>query len=264
MAKILIEIDDTNFNIGTFVAAVASNSKVTVNIFTSEDAIRTSDNLEINKEGEIVLEDKPSELTEKQLLNKLANMPDKCLEQTLYAEKLHVENKITWKALGETLGIGGDSIYRRVQAANKQMKDKSGKGKVKKPAKKVKAKPKPAPKKPDVPNLTEADIIDAVYSCIKGKPNGGVHFSTTISQALIVPLEKQYAANKKLTDAKSGMGKKVDDAMNKIALVLGPKKCMVTRSREANGSFTIQLMVYTKNIPTSLALTKALKKAGLL
>lgn len=263
MAKIIIEIDNENFDIGTFVAAFANNSKVTVNIFTQEEDIRSSDNLEINKEGNIILEEPPTELSEKQLLTKMANMP-KGREQTLYAEKLHVEDKITWKALGLALGIGGDSIYRRVQAAHAETKkNKPGKGK--KTAKKpVKAKPKPKPKLPDVPNLTENDILEAVYSCIRGKPNGGVHFSTTISQALIAPLEKQYAANKKLTDAKSSMGGKVDDAMNKIALVLGPTKCMVTRSREANGNFTIQLMVYTKNIPTQSALTKALKKTGLL
>ena len=39
MAKIRIEIEDKNFDIGTFVSTFASNSRVTVNIFTSEDEI---------------------------------------------------------------------------------------------------------------------------------------------------------------------------------------------------------------------------------
>ena len=261
MAKIIIEIDNENFDIGTFVGAFANNSRVTVNIFTHEDDIRSSDNLEINKEGNIVLEETPTELSEKQLLTKMANMP-KGKTQTLYAEKLHVENKITWAAIGQALGIGGDSVYRRVQAVHAK-KNKTGKGK-KIATKPVKAKPKPIPKKPDVPNLTESDIIESVYAVISGQTKGGVHFSTTISKAIIVSLEKQYEPNKKLTDAKSGMGKKIDDAMNKIALVLGPQKCMVTRSREANGDFTIQLMIYTKNIPAHKSLLKEMKKANLL
>ena len=245
MAKITIEINDENFDIGTFVATLASSSKVTVNIFTSEDELKQSDNLSIDKKGEIVIEDALPELTEQQLLSKLASMPNKSMEQTLYAEKLYKENKITWIKIGKALGIRGDSIYRRVQAVHKKL-DKEGRGGAKsptmgggKPAKRKakKAKPKPKPKKPDVPNLTECDIMETVYSVIRGNTKG-VHFSNHISQVLIATYEKQYAANKKLTDFKSGIGKRIDDAMNKIALVLGPKKCIVSKSREPNGNFT--------------------------
>ena len=90
MAKISIEIEDNNFDIGTFVSAFASNSKVTVNIFTSEQEINDSDNIEIDKKGEILVEDKLPVLSREQLLNKLARMPNRSAEQTQYAAQLHV------------------------------------------------------------------------------------------------------------------------------------------------------------------------------
>ena len=266
MAKISIEINDTNFDIGAFVSAFARDSKVTVNIFTSEDEIKQSDNLSIDKEGEIVIEDALPELTEQQLLNKLAKMPNKSMEQTLYAEKLYKENKITWIKIGKALGIRGDSIYRRVQAVHKKL-DEKGRGK-KNPtmgsATKVKkAKPKPKPKKPDVPSLSEKDIIETVYAVIRGDTKG-MHFSTRISSVLIDSYSEKYENNKKLVDFKSSINSRIDDAMNKIALVLGPTACMVSQSRDHAGHKTVQLMVYTKNIPTHVALTKELKKLGLL
>ena len=39
---------------------------------------------------------------------------------------------------------------------------------------------------------------------------------------------------------------------------------MISRSRNEFGSFTNQLMVYTKNIPTHKGLEKELKQLGLL
>ena len=266
MAKISIEINDTNFDIGTFVSAFASSSKVTVNIFTSEDELKQSDNLSIDKKGEIVIEDALPELTEQQLLSKLARMPNKSMEQTLYAEKLYKENKITWIKIGKALGIRGDSIYRRVQAVHKKLDEK---GREKKnptmgSATKVKkAKPKPKPKKPDVPSLSEKDIIETVYAVIRGDTKG-MHFSTRISGVLIDSYSEKYENNKKLVDFKSSINGRIDDAMNKIALVLGPTACMVSQSRDHAGHKTVQLMVYNKNIPTHMALTKELKKLGLL
>ena len=130
-----------------------------------------------------------------------------------------------------------------------------------KPAKKVKAKPKP--KKPDVPNLSEKDIVETVYSIIRANTKG-VHFSTQISSVLINSYSEKYENNKKLEDFKSSIGERIDDAMNKIALVLGPTACMISRSRNEFGSFTNQLMVYTKNIPTHKGLEKELKQLGLL
>ena len=257
MAKIRIEIEDKNFDIGTFVSTFASNSRVTVNIFTSEDEINASESMTF-EEDQVIVEDKLPQLTEQQLLNKLARMPNKSVEQTLYAEKLHKENKITWIALGKALGIGGDSIYRRVKAVHRKLNEEKGGSK---PAKKVKAKPKP--KKPDVPNLSEKDIIETVYSIIRANTKG-VHFSTQISTVLINSYTEKYENNKKLEDFKSSIGEKIDDAMNKIALVLGPTACMISRSRNEFGSFTNQLMVYTKNIPTHKALQKELKQLGLI
>ena len=122
MAKIRIEIEDKNFDIGTFVSTFASNSKVTVNIFTSEDDINASEGISFEEE-QVIVEDSLPQPTEKQLLNKLARMPNKSVEQTLYAEKLHKENNITWIALGKALGIGGDSIYRRVKAVHRKLNE---------------------------------------------------------------------------------------------------------------------------------------------
>ena len=257
MAKIRIEIEDKNFDIGTFVSTFASNSRVTVNIFTSEDEINASEGMSFEEE-QVIVEDSLPQPTEKQLLNKLARMPNKSVEQTLYAEKLHKENKITWIALGKALGIGGDSIYRRVKAVHRKLNEDKVSSK---PAKKVKAKPKP--KKPDVPNLSEKDIVETVYSIIRANTKG-VHFSTQISSVLINSYTEKYENNKKLEDFKSSIGERIDEAMNKIALVLGPTACMISRSRNEFGSFTNQLMVYTKNIPTHKALEKELKQLGLL
>ena len=57
MAKIRIEIEDKNFDIGTFVSTFASNSKVTVNIFTSEDDINASEGISFEEE-QVIVEDK--------------------------------------------------------------------------------------------------------------------------------------------------------------------------------------------------------------
>tara|TARA_B100000212_G_C27319099_1_gene509320 strand:+ start:322 stop:1110 length:789 start_codon:yes stop_codon:yes gene_type:complete len=262
MAKIIIEIDDNNFDIGTFVSTFASNSRVIVNIFTSEDEIEQSEGLSFEEE-KVIVEDELPQPTEKQLLNKLARMPNKSVEQTLYAEKLYKENKITWVKIGKALGIGGDSVYRRVQAVHKKLQKEKGKAAwaAMPPAKKVKAKPKP--KKPDVPNMSDKDVVEAVYSFIRGNPQG-VHFSTQISDVIIGSYEKRYENNKKLEDFKSSIGERIEDAMNKIALVLGPTACMISRSRNELGSFTNQLMVYRKNIPTHKALEKELEQLGLL
>tara|TARA_B100000575_G_scaffold251962_1_gene219644 strand:+ start:2733 stop:3521 length:789 start_codon:yes stop_codon:yes gene_type:complete len=262
MAKIRIEINDENFDIGTFVSAFADNGRVTVNIFTSEGEIEQSEGISFEEE-KVIVEDTLPQPTEKQLLNKLARMPSKSVEQTLYAEKLHKENKITWIKIGKALGIGGDSVYRRVQAVHKKLDKEKRKAAwaAMPPAKKVKAKPKP--KKPEVPNLSEKDVVEAVYSFIRGNPKG-VHFSTQISSVLIKSYSDKYENNKKLEDFKSSIGKKIDDAMSKIALVLGPTACMISRSRNEHGSFTNQLMVYNKSIPTHKGLEKSLNELGLL
>jgi len=256
MAQIKIDIDDKNFDITKLISLLAGNSRVTINIFTSEEEINNSENLIIDKQGVVIIEDKSPVITLEQRLTKLASLPKS--EQSALASKLRTEG-IGWTQMAKHLGIRADTLYRRVKAHEA----KSTKAKVTKP-KKVKPKPAPKPKKPSVPSLSEAEVIDCVYSFIRGKKEGGIHFSKHISQALVTSYEKQYKADAKLTKFKTTISSRIDDAMNKIALVLGPTKCMVTRSRGPNGDFTIQLMVYTKDIPTSEALSKELAKIGLL
>ena len=259
MAKISIEIEDNNFDIGTFVSAFASNSKVTVNIFTSEQEINDSDNIEIDNKGEILVEESLPVLSREQLLNKLARMPKRSAEQTQYAEQLHVEYRITWKAIGKALGVGGDTVYRRVQA----LQTKLASGGLKKKSK-AKAKPKPKPKKPDAPKLSDKDVALTVYSIVSGHKKSGVHFSETITKSIIESYEKQYEANKKLTDFKSSIGGRIEDAMNKIALALGPTKCMSSRSCDHVGVYTTQLLTYSKDLPSQTKLEKMLKVLNLI
>ena len=64
MAKIRIEIEDKNFDIGTFVSTFASNGRVTVNIFTSEDEINASEGMSFEEE-QVIVEDKLPQPTEK-------------------------------------------------------------------------------------------------------------------------------------------------------------------------------------------------------
>ena len=259
MAKISIEIEDKNFDIGTFVSAFAGNSRVTVNIFTSEEEISNSDNLKIEEEGEIVIEDTLPQLTDTQLLNKLARMPNRSVEQTQYAEFLHRDKNITWVAIGKALGVGGDTIYRRVKA----LKDKSDAPK-KKATKTAKAKPKPKPKKPDVPELSDKDVVLAVYSVVSGSKKSGVHFSKTITEALVESYDRLYEPNKKLKDFKSTIGGRIETAMNKIALALGPTKCMSSRSCDSFGHYTTQLLTYSKDLPSQTKLEKTMKSLNLI
>ena len=75
------------------------------------------------KKNRLLLKINFRNLPKSKSLNKLARMPSKSVEQILYAEKLHKENKITWIALGKALGIGGDSIYRRVKAVHRKLNE---------------------------------------------------------------------------------------------------------------------------------------------
>lgn len=260
MAKISIEIEDSNFDIGAFVSTVAKNSKVTVNIFTSEEELTNSDGVEIEEGGSIVIEEKLPQLTREQLLNKLAKMPIRSREQTLYAQQLFEEHNFLWKDLEKALGIGRGTLAGRI----KRLKQHDRKvAKAKRQAKKAN-KPKPKPKKPDVPKLSDKDIVTTVYSIVSNTKKGGVHFSKTISQSLIESYERRYEANKKLTDFKSDIGGRIDDAMNKIALALGPTKCMSSRSSDSFGNYTTQLLVYTKTLPSQTQLEKAMKELNLL
>ena len=72
-----------------------------MNIFTSEDEINASEGMSFEEE-QVIVEDKLPQPTEKQSLNKLARMPSKSVEQTLYAEKLHKEKQnhldCTWQS----------------------------------------------------------------------------------------------------------------------------------------------------------------------
>ena len=183
-------------------------------------------------------------------------------ELTMLADELHYDMKISWTTLGNYLGIRGDTLYRRCKTLREKGKRKDKKTK-KATKKKAKPKAKPKPEKPSVPNLSEYEIIEAVYGVIEGDPSG-VHFADTISKTMIALYCKRYKADTKLDEFKASIGNRIDTAVNKIALGLGQTKCMVTRSQAPNGQFSLQIMVYNKNIPELDILCDKLKKLNVL
>ena len=249
MVEITVNIEDEHFDIGKFVSQFASHSNVTINIFTREEDLEKSEVLLVEEDA-VKITDTSATLSDEEirstLFAKLATL--KGDNQTAYAEELKSSYKdISWKMLGDVVGIRGDTLYRRCKVLREKGKRKQKKPK-KAAKKKAKPKAKPKPKLPSTPKLSEYDVVEAVYGTIQGKPDG-VHFAKTISSQLIHSYSKRYAADAKLDEFTTTINSRIDDAMNKIALALGPTKCMVTRSQESNGQFSTQLMVYNKDIP---------------
>jgi len=230
---------------------------VTVNIFTSEKKLENSDGVEIEENGDVVIDEKLPRLTKEQTLKKLAKMPNRSEAQTLYAKQLHDEHGYLWKELEKALGIGRGTLVGRIKRLERNNKETTKRTKI------VKVKPKPKPKKPSVPKLSDKDIVLAVYATVSGGKSG-VHFSKTISKALIDSYERLYEPNQKLKDFKSEIESRVDVAMNKIALALGPTKCMSSRSSDSFGQYTTQLLTYSKDLPSQTNLEKKMKALSLI
>lgn len=259
--EIKININDKHFDIGAFVSTFAAVGNVTINIFTREEDLEKSELLHIEDATvEIATKPKTKEPTEEMLLARLDKLTGD--EQTMLTDELHYKMKISWATLGNYLGIRGDTLYRRCKTLREKGKRKDKKPK-KVTKKKAKPKAKPKPEKPSVPNLSEYEIMEAVYSVIEGNPSG-VHFANTISSIMIASYSKRYKADTKLDEFKASIGNRIDMAVNKIALGLGQTKCMVTRSQESNGQFSLQIMVYNKNIPELDILCDKLKKLNVL
>ena len=263
MVEITVNIDDEHFDIGTFVSQFASHSNVTINIFTREEDLEKSGVLLVDEDDVIVADPVKAPNDEELLATELAILATmQGDEQSARAFELHSSHKaLSWNMLGDTVGIRGDTLYRRCKVLREKGKRKDKKAK-KAAKKKVKPKAKPKPKKPDAPTLSEYEIVEAVYGLIMGKPDG-VHFAKTISSTMIASYNERYAANTKLDEFKATINKRIDESMSKISLALGPTKCMITRSQEANGQFSTQLMVYNKNIPSLDILWDKLVKLGI-
>lgn len=248
MAEIKIIISDYDLDIEALIAQFSKNGNVTINIQTEIGA------------DTLTPEAPTVEVTELDLsvLNSLEGE-----ELTDKISELH-ELGASWKELGTQLGIRGDSVYRRVYDLKKRRKGskKASKKAAKKAAKKTVPKAKPKPKKPSVPDLTEQEIIEAVYGSVAASSKG-VHFAKRISETIVTSYRERYADDAKLEEFIKNIHKRIESAINKIALALGPTKCMVTRSREATGEVTLQLMVYNNDIPTLDVLWNTLKKNGI-
>ncbi len=182
-------------------------------------------------------------------------------EQTKKAAELHYEKGVSWRAIGDHIGVRADTLYRRVKAIKNAPK-KAAK-KAKKKAKAAKPKPAPKPKKPSVPDLSDEDLGDALYAVMKGNTKG-VHFSHTMAENLIAGYTEKYENDGKLDTFKREIHQRIVMMMNKIALVLGPSQCIVTHSREGpGGQHSHQLMVYSSDLPPYKTVWSKLLKLGL-
>ena len=125
MAKISIEINDNDFDVGMLIANLASQKGVTVNIFTSEEDIQDSSNLSLNDDGAVVIgasgTETPkvkttdtNELTQEEMLTKLSSLSGD--EQTEYGGIIHFEHGVTWADIGRHLSVRSDTFYRRWKA----------------------------------------------------------------------------------------------------------------------------------------------------
>jgi hypothetical protein len=260
--EIKININDEHLDIGAFVSTFAAVGNVTINIFTREEDLEESDTLLVGKDT-VKVTDKPEvdQPNKQELLLRLSKLEGE--KQTAMADELHSGSLIlSWTELGDALNVKGNTLYRRCKSLREKGKRKDKKAKKAK-KEKVKPKAKPKPVKPSVPNLSEYEIIEAVYGVIQGNPSG-VHFANTISSTMIASYSNRYKADTKLDEFKTSIGERIDTAVNKIALVLGHTNCMVTRAQESNGQFSLQIMVYNKNIPELDTLWGKLKKLNVL